>query len=201
MASIPRISRLMDGARDRAEDAAAFLRGDATRVSAVVKAVRATVHSFGFGSRDLERDLVQETLRRTLASLRERRFHGESSLPTYARNVARYTCLEHIRRRRSEVAFDPELHAAADPRWVPETSFLSSEEHRRNLEAFASLPADCRKILCMICLEGFSYREVASHLEISEAALKSRIHRCRLTCREAAKPSAHPTRWVLKEST
>jgi RNA polymerase sigma-70 factor (ECF subfamily) len=191
----------MDEARERQDEVAAFVSGDPSQVSAVQAAVRATVRGFRFGNRDVERDLVQETLSRTLASLSGHRFHGDASLRTYARNVARYTCLEHIRRRRHEVAFDPELHAAEDLRSAPEASYLSSEEHHRNLEAFAALPMDCREILRMICLEGASYREVASRLGISEAALKSRIHRCRLTCREAAKPSGRRIRLVLgKES-
>lgn len=190
----------MDEARERAE-AAAFERGEPAAVSAVQAAVRATVRSFRFGNRDLERDLVQETLSRTLASLSDRRFHGDASLRTYARNVARYTCLEQIRRRRNEVAFDPELHPAEDLRSAPEASYLSAEQHRRNLEAFASLPPDCREILRMICLEGSSYREVAAQLGVSEAALKSRIHRCRLTCREAAKSTARPNRLVLRKAS
>jgi len=191
----------MDEARQREDEVAAFMRGDPIQVTSVQAAARATVRSFRFGNRDIERDLVQETLSRTLASLSHHRFQGDASLKTYARNVARYTCLEHIRRRRHEVVFDPELHSAKDLWSAPEASYLSTEEHRRNLEAFASLPADCREILGMICLEGASYREVASRLGVSEAALKSRIHRCRLTCREAAKPPARPTRLVLGKAS
>lgn len=191
----------MDELRQRQEEVAAFVRGDPIQVCSIQDAVRATVRSFRFGNRDLERDLVQETLSRTLASLSDHRFQGDASLRTYARNIARYTCLEHIRRRRREVAFDPELHPAGDLWSAPEASYLSAEEHRHNLEAFASLPADCREILRMICLEGSSYREVASRLGVSEAALKSRIHRCRLTCREAAKSTAPPTRLVLGKAS
>jgi RNA polymerase sigma-70 factor (ECF subfamily) len=187
----------MDEEKRREEEVAAFVAGDPIQVCAVEAAVRATVRSFHFGNRDVERDLVQETLSRTLASLSDHRFHGDSSLKTYARNVARYTCLEHIRQRRHDVVFDPELHPAGDLWSAPEAAYLSTEEHRRNLEAFASLPADCREILGMICLEGAPYREVASRLGISEAALKSRIHRCRLTCREAAKSTTRPTRLIF----
>ncbi len=187
----------MDEQERRGEEVSAFMRGDPIQVSSVQSAVQATVRSFHFGNRDVERDLVQETLSRTLASLSDHRFQGDASLKTYARNVARFTCLEHIRRRRYEVVFDPELHPAGDLWSAPEESYFSTEEHRRNLEAFASLPADCRVILSMIGLEGASYHEVASRLGISEAALKSRIHRCRLTCREAAKSSARPTRLIL----
>jgi RNA polymerase sigma-70 factor, ECF subfamily len=191
----------MDEEKRREDEAAAFARGDPIQVSSVAAAVRATVRSFRFVNRDIERDLVQETLSRTLASLSDHRFQGDASLSTYARHVARYTCLEYIRRRRHEVAFDPELHPSGDLWSAPEASYLSQEEHRRNLEAFASLPAECREILSLICLEGASYRDVARHLGISEAALKSRIHRCRLTCREAAKSSARPSPWLVKAST
>jgi len=191
----------MDEGRERQKEVVAFVRGDRTQVSSIQAAVRATIRSFRFGNDDLERDIVQETLSRTLASIADRRFRGDASLQTYARNVARYTCLEHIRRRRHEVAFDPETHAAGELRSAPEASFLSTEEHLRNLEAFASLPADCREILRMICLDGCSYHEVASRLGISDSALKSRIHRCRLTCREAARSSTRPTRLVLGKAS
>jgi len=182
---------------DRKRDVEEFLLGDPSHVSSVQQAVRATVRSFRLGNADVEGDLVQEALSRTLASLTEGRFQGEASLETYARNVARYTCLEHFRRRRHEVAFDPELHPA-DGRWsAPEASYLSHEEYRRNLEAFTSLPPECREILRMICLDGSSYREIAARLGITEATLKSRVHRCRLTCREAAKNGRRPTRLTL----
>jgi RNA polymerase sigma-70 factor (ECF subfamily) len=190
---------LMRGGRNRLDEVEAFLRGQPAQLGSVERAVRITVRSFRFGDPELERDLVQETLSRTLAGVTAQRFQGSASLCTYACNVARYTCLEHIRRRRPEVTFDPELHSArsGSGSLAPEDSFLSVEQHRRNLAAFASLPPECQEVLRMICLEGASYREVASRLGISEAALKSRIHRCRMTCREAAKPRAAVVRLVL----
>jgi len=186
----------MRGGKRRGEEVEGFLRGDPAQLAPLQRAVRGIVRSFRFRNADLERDLVQETLSRTLDSLSGRRFHGIASLRTYACNVARYTCLEHIRRRRQEVAFDPDLHPAQ--RWpAPEEFYISLEEHRRNLEAYASLPEDSREILRLICVEGASYRDVAARLGISEAALKSRIHRVRLACREAAKAPARLLRLVL----
>lgn len=186
-----------DGRAERRREAEAFLRGDPAYLASVEKAVRATVRSFRFANADVERDLVQETLSRTLANLAGQRFLGEASLLTYARTIARYSSLEHIRRRRQEVALDPEVLAAGARGSGPEASFLSSEEHRRNLAAFASLSPDCREVLRLICLEGCSYREVAARLGISEASLKSRIHRCRLSCREAAKAPTRAARLSL----
>jgi RNA polymerase sigma-70 factor (ECF subfamily) len=187
----------MRGGGKRNEEVEGFLRGDPAQLASLEKAVRAVVRSFKFGEPDVARDLVQETLSRTLDSLSDHRFLGIASLRTYACNIARYTCLEHIRRRRQEVAFDPELHPLRDRAPAAEEFYLSLEEHRRNLEAFASLPSESRELLRLICVEGASYRDVAHRLGISEAALKSRVHRCRLLCREAAKAPRRMLRLVL----
>ena len=190
----------MDGTHGRQDEVAAFLHGEPEQLTSIETAVTRVVKSFQFHDLDLDRDLVQDTLGRILLNLSAGRFRGEASLRTYARNVARFTCLEHIRRRRWEVEVDPESHPSED-RWsAPEQSFLWAEEHLRNLELFAALPAECRDMLRLICLEGVSYREVAGRLGISEAAVKSRVHRCRLACREAAGLAARPDRRGLRRS-
>ena len=68
----------------------------------------------------------------------------------------------------------------------PERALLGTEEHQRNLRAFAALPGESRELLRLIFLEGLSYAEVARRLGVTEGAIKSRVHRVRLTCREAA---------------
>src|SRR5262245_41139349 len=97
-------------ARSWKDEVAAFLRGDPLQLASVESSVQWMVRSFHFGNADVEKDLVQETLSRVLASLLARQFQGDATLKTYARNVARYTCLHHIRRRRCEVPADPDLY-------------------------------------------------------------------------------------------
>lgn len=187
--------------RGSGEEAAAFLRGDPAHVASVEEAVRLTVRSFQFGDLDTDRDLVQESLSRVLGNLAAGKFRGESSLRTYARNIARYTCLEHIRRRRWQVELDPESLTSSDRGAEPEGSFLWAEEHLRNLQAFAELPSESRELLKLVCVEGVSYRDAAARLGISEAAIKSRLHRCRLAIREAAGlRDREPRRGRRKES-
>lgn len=167
---------------------AAFLRGDRARVSEIRAAVQAVVRGFQFPDGEHDRDLVQDALGRIVQSLAAGRFRGESSLKTYARKVAKYTCLEHIRQRRFEVKMDLETIPSA-ARWSePEASFLRSEEHLRNLEAFATLPGEGRRLLRLIFLEGLPYGEVARRLGVSVGTIKSRVHRLRLAAREAGAP-------------
>jgi len=176
----------MDDAPIQQDDIAAFLRGEPEQVSSIESAIRLAIRSFQLRERELERDLVQETLSRVLSGLSLGQFRGESSLRTYAGTIARYTCLEHVRKRRHEVA--PEASdLVAESRWsAPEASLLAEEEHVRNLEAFAALPSDCRELLHMIAVEGASYRSVAERFGVSESALKSRVHRCRSCLREGS---------------
>jgi RNA polymerase sigma-70 factor (ECF subfamily) len=183
--------------RSRKEETAAFLAGDGRLIADVEKAIRGTVRSFRLGDRDVERDLVQEALARTCEGVGNPRFRNDATIATYARNVARYTTLEFLRRRRREVALDPDTLPAAAQWSAPDGELLSDERDRRNAEAFAALPAECREILSLIYLDGCSYREVASRLSISEPALKSRIHRCRLTCRAASARGDLAERYVF----
>ena len=166
----------------------AFLRGDADEVAIIRDAVERVVHGFQFPGRELERELVQDVFGRLLRSLGSARFRGEATLRTYAQRVAKYACLEQIRRRRLEVRVDFEA-VPSDARWSePEGAYLRKEEHLRNLRAYAALPGEVRDLLRLIFVEGLTYAEVAERLGLSEGAIKSRVHRARLACRDALAP-------------
>ena len=170
--------------RDR-HDIEAFLRGDTAVVASIRDAVERVVRGFQFPGRDLERELVQEVLGRLLRNLNAARFRGESTLRTYAQRVAKYACLERIRRRRLEVRVDFEAVPSAAGWSDAEAAYLRKEEHLRNLRVFAALPDDARALLRLIFVEGLSYAEAAERLGVSEGAIKSRVHRARLACRDA----------------
>jgi RNA polymerase sigma-70 factor (ECF subfamily) len=164
---------------------AEFLLGDPARVAEIRAAIEIVVRSFRLSGDGLDRDLVQDVLGRVVHNLSAGQFRGESTLETYVQRVARYACLEHLRRRRFEVRMNLET-IASGARWSqPETALISDEEHRRNLQAIAALPAESRELLRLIFLEGLSYGDIARRLGISEGAIKSRVHRIRLECREA----------------
>jgi len=164
---------------------AAFLRGDRARVGEIRAAIQSVVRSFQFPDEELDRDLVQDVLSRILQNLSAGRFRGDSSLGTYAQKVAKYTCLEHLRRRRFEIRMDLES-IPSRARWSqPEGSLLRTEEHLRNLRLFAALSGESRELLRLIFIEGLSYDEIGRRLGVSEGAIKSRLHRIRLACREA----------------
>ncbi len=163
----------------------AFARGEPRAVEAVREAVEGVVRRFRLPA-PAGNDLAQEVLTRLLDNVSAGRFRGESSFTTYACRVARYTCLEHLRRRRDERPLDSES-LTSQARWSrTEESFLWTEEHLRNLEIFSALPEDCRELLRWIFVDGLSYREIGRRLGVSEGAVKVRVFRCRLAFRQAS---------------
>jgi RNA polymerase sigma-70 factor (ECF subfamily) len=176
------------------DEIAAFLRGEQNAVGEVRAAIRIVVRSFQFPGRDIEQDLVQDVVGRLVQSLSAGRFRGESSLRTYAQQVAKYACLGHIRRQRSEIRLDFET-VASEARWSgPEEALLMDEEHLKNLEAFAALPDESRSLLKMIFVDGMTYLQAARRLGVSENTIKSRVHRIRSECRERAARRVPPQR-------
>lgn len=163
-----------------------FLAGKPTAIAEIRRMIELVVRGFAFPDPGTGRDLVQEALTRIFLNLTSGQFRGEASFRTYCARIARFTCLEHIRRRRFESAVDPEA-LPSSARWsAPEDSFLWTEEHLRNLDRFSSLPCDCRELLRLVFIEGKSYRETAIALGITEGALRTRIHRCRSALRRDA---------------
>ena len=165
------------------QEVSEFLEGRRERIEAVRRSADAALRALRLGDPDERAGLVQETLVRVLLSLRSGRFREESSLGTYAQRVARHVWLETLRRRREQVALDPDLLPAND-RWSsPEGALLQAEEYRRNLERFRALSAPCRELLLAIFVEGLSCEEVAARLQISATAVRLRVFRCRLAGR------------------
>jgi RNA polymerase sigma factor (sigma-70 family) len=172
-----------------------FLAGSSGAHERVRSAVERVVRSFHAVLRTgWEPELVQETLGRVFLGLVLGRFRGAASLKTYAENVARHVCLEHARRlrRRRELTGDELATESSGP--GPEESLLRAEEHRRNLRGFAALPADCRELFALLFVEGLSYAEIARRAGVTESAIRSRVHRCRLAASLAERRAATASR-------
>jgi len=167
------------------DQVAAFLAGDVRTHESIRRAVGVVVRASRFSGRGVAEDLIQETMARVFVNLSAGAFRGDASLATYAQRVARYVCLEQIRKRRFAAEVDPAGLVSADPSPEPEAGMLRAEEHRRNLALLATLSPACRELFRLVFVEGLSYAQVAERLGVSETAVKLRVHRCRLTMRSA----------------
>lgn len=106
-------------------------------------------------------------------------------LYTWLYRVATNHCLNKLRRRRL-VRFlpigdsrqqEPVGLEPADPGPTPDRQLAARERWRATRSAIADLPENQRAVLVLAKFEGFSYRQIAETLEITEGAVESRLFR------------------------
>ena len=121
-------------------------------------------------------DLTQEALTKALKHLNQ--LHDLESLDAWLFGILSNCWRDHLRRRRPMEDIDT----------IDEIKELAFEDKTERNEiitrvraAIARLPTGQREVLALIDLEGFSYPEVASMLEIPIGTVTSRISRARNT--------------------
>ena len=147
-------------------------------------------------STDEAEDVLQQTFLSAWQHIGS--FRGEASLKTWLLTIARHAALA----RRAQVArqrLDPtpldELGLRAG--WggpTPEQQALSGERSGLLARAWGTLDDEAREILTLRDLEELSGEQTATLLGISLAAMKSRLHRARMTLAAAVKEESHASR-------
>lgn len=141
------------------------------------------------GDMDDSLDLVQETFLRAMRGFPT--FRGKSSIRTWLHRIAMNVFLNHKRRRQPQVV-DLETLENLKPSWwnrwggrisIPENVVIDREQREQLGRAIFKLPPDYRVVLCLRDREGYTTQEVADLLELSIAAVKSRLYRARLFVR------------------
>jgi RNA polymerase sigma-70 factor (ECF subfamily) len=145
------------------------------------------------GSPDDAKDLVQETFLSAYKSLKD--FRGESKLSTWLYTIAAHACQRMRRKRKGEPDHELSLDALIPtedgnvPIQVPGDELspqerLEHKETRRQLmTAVHKLPKKYRMVLVLRDMEGLSAKEVGAVMNLTERAVKSRLHRARLFVR------------------
>jgi len=144
------------------------------------------------GNREDAEDVAQEAF----LSLHRHghRFRHDSRFSTFVYRVAANAALNRRRtlgRKNARVRKLQTRQAAGDdlpasPR-DPESAVFGAEVQVRVQEALLQLPPDLRAATVLYDIEGLSYREIATVLEIPEGTVKSRIHRARSALRDRLK--------------
>lgn len=160
--------------------------GDRAAFRALVEAYRGPV--FRFVERmTRNRATAEDVLQETFLSLLEHAadFRGEGSPRGWVFSIAR----NHVRRQLRRRAGEPESHepltalgvaAGYDAPLDPETLTRMVEDRRRLERALGALEDADREVLLLRDVEELSGEETAAALQLSLAAMKSRLHRARL---------------------
>jgi RNA polymerase sigma-70 factor (ECF subfamily) len=133
-------------------------------------------------------EALQETFFKAYRAIKT--FEGKSKIYSWLTRIAINSALMILRKRRirSEVLIDPQ----PDDRWEaitlevkdsapnPEELCILHQHQHRTLRAIRRLSPRLRAPIRMQIMRGWSIREISLALNISEAAVKSRLYRARL---------------------
>jgi RNA polymerase sigma-70 factor (ECF subfamily) len=162
---------------DRLDAATAFETYVVPEIPVLLRVARSLTTS----AADAE-DLVQDTLLRAFRGIdRFDGAHPRAWLCTILRN----TQVNRTRRRRPGLLADPDADPAdpADTGPGPEALAESAEFQAAVMEALAGLPARFGRVVELVDVDGLSYAEAATVLDVPLGTVMSRLHRGRARIR------------------
>ncbi|MCZ6550909.1 MAG: sigma-70 family RNA polymerase sigma factor [candidate division NC10 bacterium] len=143
------------------------------------------------GERGFAEDLTQEVFLKAYDALP--RFRREAAFATWLFRIAHNHCLNALRRKGREIsesslAKDPAngnpLARFADPSALPDEKLEQRELHAVVQTKLAELTPEHRAVLVLRDIQGLSYDEIASALNLEGGTVRSRIHRARMELKE-----------------
>ena len=162
-------------------------KGDVNAFTNLVNAYQRPVYNLCYrmlGDMYEAEDAAQETFLRAYHNLK--RYDDTRSFSTWLLSIAAHFCIDQIRKRRIRlISLDetPYLEPP-DTNPGPEASLGQQEEQKRIQELLETLKPQDRAAVVMFYWYEFSYEEIADALGLSLSAVKSRLHRARLSLAE-----------------
>ncbi|HEX9726136.1 MAG TPA: sigma-70 family RNA polymerase sigma factor [Vicinamibacteria bacterium] len=141
--------------------------------------IEKAVDSRHWGLYQHREDILQDVHQRLFSNLSGGRFHGKSALRTYVVQIAKYTCIEFLRKKIRYQSVDLDSIDLVDANPGPEQAVAASERRERAAELLAHLPEGCRQLFEMIFDDKVPYQEISRRLGVAEGTVKSRAWRCR----------------------
>ncbi len=168
--------------------------GDPQEVTRLVEAYSPLLYRLALkmlGNVQDAEDVLQNTFLKALQHLDE--FEERSRLSTWLYRIAVNEALMLLRRQKPETSIsdlldeDDEVEMPeqfVDWCCLPEEELLSAEGRRHLEQAIQRLPPKLRIVFLLRDIEGLSIQATSEALQLSEAAVKTRLLRARLNLRE-----------------
>ncbi len=181
--------------RDEAALIDALLAGDKHACACMVRQHGSQMYAVALrimGDPDEAEEVVQDAFISACGKMAS--FEGRSKLSTWLYRITTNAALMRLRKRRDDTVSLDEPQTGEDgdllPRQLgdwdidPSRQALSTELRQVMEAAVESLPPSLRAAFVLRDIQGLSTQEAAEALDITETALKVRLHRARLALRE-----------------
>ena len=159
------------------------MRGDQASFAHLVDQYKAQVYNLAFrmlGNPEDAEDAAQETFLRAYSQLRG--YDPSRKFSSWLLSITAHYCIDQLRRRR--FAWVPiDIVDSLDWLWSdtaqPEQSAIDGEDRDEVRRLLHLLPAKYRLVLVLRYWQDLSYQEIAAITKMTEAAVKTRLHRAR----------------------
>lgn len=170
------------------------LAGDQEAFTRLIERHQRRVLNFMYrmvGEREAAEDLTQEVFLKVYEALP--RFRKAAAFSTWLFRIAHNHCLNALRGKGREIPVtalenDPSnanpIARLADPAASPEGTLEQRELSAVVQEKLGELTPDHRAVLVLSDIQGLSYDDVASTLNLEGGTVRSRIHRARMELKE-----------------
>ncbi|GEC93473.1 RNA polymerase sigma factor [Brevibacillus brevis] len=128
------------------------------------------------GNQNETEDLTQEVFTRVVKALPA--YDGRVAVKTWLFSIAKHIAIDRYRKQKLyELVSENWLMRLTAKNGIPEVELDSKEEIREIKEALQRLKPSYRMVVILRSVEGYSIRETAELLDISEAKVKVIYHR------------------------
>jgi RNA polymerase sigma-70 factor (ECF subfamily) len=133
------------------------------------------------GDPDEAEDASQETFLRVYKNIKH--YDAKRPFTTWLLSIAAHHCIDQLRKRRVVVISMDATPYLDPPDGLPgpEASFYLTEDQKRVQALIKTLNPHDRAAMIMYYWYDFSYEEIAQSLSLTPSAVKSRLHRAKLS--------------------
>jgi len=128
-------------------------------------------------------DAMQEVYIKAFRTIGD--FSGDANVGTWLHRITSNTCLDELRRRQPELAYDDFDPPSIDP--GPAESAVAASEVARMLDR---LSPDLRLIVMLVDGYGLDYADASRLLDVAPGTVASRLNRARRHLRRVERPAA-----------
>jgi RNA polymerase sigma-70 factor (ECF subfamily) len=160
------------------------LKGDRQAFGQLVRAYERPVYNLTYrmlGDPAEAEDAAQETFLRAFSKLAT--YQPERKFVNWLLSIASHHCIDRLRRKSRAPQLS--LDGPMPPQWLtsdaprPEQVVDKKQRREQVRQVLETLPADYRAAVVLRYWYGLSYRQIATTMDTTESAIKSRLHRAR----------------------
>ena len=126
-------------------------------------------------NREEAEDVLQDGFIKVFKGINSFKFLG--SFEGWVRRIMVHTSIEHLRRKKQTTIFDDVEDVMHHPE--SETDATGKMSEKELLKMIQHLPDGYRTVFNMYVIEGYSHKEIADMLEISEGTSKSQLSKAK----------------------